>query len=98
MNISSSIVAILGTGVWGTALGTIVKSNHHELRFWSHRGTASLESIVRDAAIIVSAVSMKGVIATATKLRSLNISCDPQAASTRAHPMSQHRMRAPYDR
>ena len=76
MNISSSIVAILGTGVWGTALGTIAKSNHHELRFWSHRGTASLESIVKDATVIVSAVSMKGVIATANKLRSLNISGD----------------------
>ena len=76
MNNSSSIVTILGTGAWGTALGKIVKSNHHELRFWSHRGTVSLESVVRDAAIIVSAVSMKGVSPTASKLRSLNIPCN----------------------
>ncbi len=76
MNISASIVAILGTGVWGTALGTIAKNNHHDLRFWSHRGTVSLESVVRDAPIIVSAVSMKGVLTTASKLRSLNLASD----------------------
>lgn len=76
MNISSSMVAILGTGVWGTALGTIAKNNHHDLRCWSHRGTVSLESVVKDAPIIVSAVSMKGVITTASKLRSLNLSTD----------------------
>ena len=76
MNISSSMVAILGTGVWGTALGTIAKNNHHDLRCWSHRGTVSLESVVKDAPIIVSAVSMKGVIPTANKLRSLNLPAD----------------------
>lgn len=76
MNISSSIVAILGTGVWGTALGTIAKNNHHQIRFWSHRGHISLESVVKDATIIVSAVSMKGVIPTASKLRSLNLADD----------------------
>ena len=76
MNISSSIVAILGTGVWGTALGTIAKNNDHEIRFWSHRGGVSLESVVKDATMIVSAVSMKGVVPTASKLRSLNLASD----------------------
>ena len=71
MSTQSNIVAILGTGVWGSALGTIAKSNNHEIRFWSHRGDISLESIISDAAIILSAVSMKGVIPTAEKLKSL---------------------------
>ena len=73
MNISSSIVAILGTGVWGSALGAIAKANGYDVRFWSHRGTDSLESIVKDATIILSAVSMKGVIPTIGKLRKLNL-------------------------
>ena len=76
MNISSSIVAILGTGVWGSALGEIAKANNHNVRFWSHRGTDSLESIVKDAEIILSAVSMKGVIPTVGKLRKLDLPAD----------------------
>ena len=76
MNIKSNIVAILGTGVWGSALGAIAKTNSHDIRFWSHRGTDSLESVVQDAVIILSAVSMKGVIPTIAKLRKLNLSPD----------------------
>lgn len=72
----SKVVAILGTGVWGSALGVIAKSNHHDVRFWSHRGAVSLESVVQDAALILSAVSMKGVLPTIAKLRSLNPSTD----------------------
>ncbi|WP_319421178.1 NAD(P)H-dependent glycerol-3-phosphate dehydrogenase [Pleurocapsa sp. FMAR1] len=73
---SSNIVAILGTGVWGSALGAIAKSNSHDVHFWSHRGDVTLESVVKDADIIVSAVSMKGVIPTIGKLRSLNLPTD----------------------
>lgn len=73
MGTQSSIVAILGTGVWGSALGTIARSNHHDVRFWSHRGDVPIESVVKEATIVVSAVAMKGVIPTAEKLRSLDI-------------------------
>ena len=73
MNTQSQIVAILGRGVWGSALGKIAGSNGHNVRFWSHRGDTPLESVVRGAAIIVSAVSMKGVIPTAEKLHALNL-------------------------
>lgn len=76
MNIPSSIVTILGTGVWGSALGAIALNNQHQVRFWSHRGRETLESLVQDAVIIISAVSMKGVIPTSDKLRSLNIPQD----------------------
>lgn len=73
MNNPSNIVAILGKGVWGSALGKIAQSNNHDVRFWSHRGTVTLESVVTDAEIVVSAVSMKGVIPTIEKLRSFNL-------------------------
>ena len=76
MNIPSNIVTILGTGVWGSALGAIAKNNNHDVRFWSHRGSVSLESIVTDAVIVVSAVSMKGVIPTIAKLKKFNFPPD----------------------
>ncbi|NJK54501.1 MAG: NAD(P)H-dependent glycerol-3-phosphate dehydrogenase [Pleurocapsa sp. SU_5_0] len=76
MNTPSDLVAILGTGVWGTALGKIVQNNDHDIRCWSHRGNTPLISVVQNAQIIVSAVSMQGVVATAQKLRSLNLSVD----------------------
>jgi glycerol-3-phosphate dehydrogenase (NAD(P)+) len=72
----SYTVAILGMGVWGTALGKIVQGNHHQVNFWSHRGDKSLKSVVQDAQIIVSAVSMQGVMTTAEKLRSLDLAED----------------------
>ena len=70
---SSEIVAVLGTGVWGSALGAIAKSNGHDVRFWSHRGDTPLAKIIEDAPVIISAVSMKGVIPTINKLKSLNL-------------------------
>lgn len=76
MNTPSDLVAILGTGVWGTALGKIVTNNDHDVHYWSHRGEIPLISVVQDAQIIVSAVSMQGVVPTAQKLRSLNLSVD----------------------
>ena len=76
MNISSSIVAVLGTGVWGSALGAIAKNNDHDIRFWSYRGADSIESVVENAAIILSAVSMKGVLPTIRKLRQLDLPSD----------------------
>ncbi|BAZ44091.1 NAD+ dependent glycerol-3-phosphate dehydrogenase [Chondrocystis sp. NIES-4102] len=73
MNIPANIVAILGTGVWGSALGKIAASNDYEVRFWSHRGSTPLESVVEEAVIVLSAVAMKGVTPTIQKLRSLNL-------------------------
>ena len=73
MSTQSNIVAILGTGVWGSALGKIAKSNGHDVRFWSHRGDTPIATVIKDAAIILSAVSMKGVIPTAEKLKSLAV-------------------------
>jgi glycerol-3-phosphate dehydrogenase (NAD(P)+) len=76
VNIPANIVAILGTGVWGSALGKIAASNEHDVRFWSHRGATSLESVVNESVIVLSAVAMKGVIPTIGKLRSLSLPPD----------------------
>lgn len=77
MNISSNIVAVLGTGAWGSALGKIIGSNQYEVRFWSHRGTTALQSVVKEATVIVSAVSIKGVMPTATELSKFSLPSKP---------------------
>ncbi|MGF1541141.1 MAG: NAD(P)H-dependent glycerol-3-phosphate dehydrogenase [Pleurocapsa sp.] len=71
MKTQPSIVTILGTGVWGSALANIVRHNHRQVRVWSRSSGTSLASLVKDATAIVSAVSMKGVVPTIEKLRSL---------------------------
>ena len=68
-----AIVAILGTGAWGSALGKIAGSNQHDVRFWSHRGEIPIGDVVKNAAIILSAVSMKGVVPTIAQLKSLDL-------------------------
>ena len=73
---NTAIVAILGTGAWGSALGKIARSNQHEVHFWSHRGEIPIKDVVKNAAIIVSAVSMKGVIPTTAKLKQLDLPAD----------------------
>lgn len=67
-------IAIIGAGVWGTALGYLISQNSHEVRFWSRQSQERLEDVLQDASIILSAVSMSGVNPVATKLQSLSIS------------------------
>ncbi|MEM1279389.1 MAG: glycerol-3-phosphate dehydrogenase, partial [Cyanobacteria bacterium P01_H01_bin.152] len=57
----SAELTILGAGAWGTALATLVEKNDHTVCLWSRRGELSLAEAVKDAHVILSAVSMKGV-------------------------------------
>ncbi len=70
---SSSLVAILGTGVWGSALATLAQNNGHTVRTWSRHGSATLAEIVVGANVVISAISMKGVAEIATQLGSLDL-------------------------
>jgi glycerol-3-phosphate dehydrogenase (NAD(P)+) len=54
-------IVIIGAGVWGSALARLIKDNRDRTVIWSRRSSESLDSIVRDANVIVSAVAMKGV-------------------------------------
>ncbi len=56
-----SRITILGSGVWGSALGAIAKKNGHEVCFYYRRSQESLSSLIKDSPVILSAVSMKGV-------------------------------------
>lgn len=54
-------LAVIGSGAWGTSLGTLAAKNGHDVRFWSRRSGEKLSEVVAEVSIIVSAVSVKGV-------------------------------------
>ena len=68
-----SIVTILGTGVWGSALGKLVKRNQHQVRFWSRSNGVTLAEAIADTSVIVSAVSIEGVQPTINRLKQIAI-------------------------
>jgi glycerol-3-phosphate dehydrogenase (NAD(P)+) len=54
-------IVIIGAGVWGTALASLIDIDRHRVIIWSRRSPENLETIAADADVIVSAVAMKGV-------------------------------------
>jgi glycerol-3-phosphate dehydrogenase (NAD(P)+) len=68
-----SPVTILGTGVWGTALGKLVQRNQHQVHFWSRSNGVTLAEVVRESSVIVSAVSIEGVQPTINRLKQIAI-------------------------
>jgi glycerol-3-phosphate dehydrogenase (NAD(P)+) len=69
-------IAIIGAGVWGTALGYLASQNGHDVRFWSRRNPESLEDVLNSVSLVLSAVSMSGVGSVVTQLKSLSVSPD----------------------
>lgn len=69
----TQIVTILGAGVWGLALGDLACHHPNQVHLWSRRSAESLQSVVKDADVVVSAVSMKGVRPTIEKLQQLTL-------------------------
>ncbi|MCA1992363.1 MAG: NAD(P)H-dependent glycerol-3-phosphate dehydrogenase [Coleofasciculus sp. S288] len=69
-------IAIIGAGVWGTALSLLASQNGHDVRSWSRRSQERLEDVLQGVSIILSAVSMAGVNPVVSQLKSLSISPD----------------------
>lgn len=67
------IITILGAGVWGSALATLASRNYHIVNLWSRHSKQSLELIINDTEVILSAVSIKGVRPTIEKLQGFNL-------------------------
>jgi glycerol-3-phosphate dehydrogenase (NAD(P)+) len=68
------IVVILGAGAWGTALANLAQINGHQVRLWSRQGSTNLGTVLEDAEIVLSAISMKGVREVASLVKSYSLS------------------------
>lgn len=67
------ILAVLGAGAWGTALAKLARDNGHAVRLWSRRSRDSLHDVLADVSLVVSAIPMKGVVATAANVRAIGL-------------------------
>ncbi|MHC5859451.1 NAD(P)H-dependent glycerol-3-phosphate dehydrogenase [Nostoc sp.] len=67
-------VAILGAGAWGTSLANLAAANGHQVRVWSRQGSQTLEAVLTNAQIILSAISMIGVRDVAFQVQSFPLS------------------------
>ena len=67
-------IAIIGAGVWGTALNVVASQNGHEVHLWSRRSQEKLEDVFKEASIVLSAVSMSGVSSVVGQLQPLSLS------------------------
>ncbi|MBN3891536.1 MAG: NAD(P)H-dependent glycerol-3-phosphate dehydrogenase [Nostoc sp. JL31] len=67
-------VAILGAGAWGASLANLAAANGHQVRVWSRQGSQSLQVILKDVQIILSAISMIGVRDVASQVQSFPLS------------------------
>ncbi len=54
-------IVIIGGGVWGETLGYLLTNNNYLYHIWSRNSDQDLPTLVRDADVIISAVSMQGV-------------------------------------
>ena len=67
-------IVILGAGAWGSTLASLAVANGHSVHAWSRRYSSSLAVMLREAEIVVSAVSMKGVTTVVREIQSLSLS------------------------
>ena len=71
---NSKSVAILGAGAWGASLANLAAANGHQVRVWSRQGSQTLQAVLEDAQIILSAISMIGVRDVASQIQSFPLS------------------------
>lgn len=69
-------ITILGAGAWGTVLANLATHNGHDVRLWFRQSEQSLESVLAETRLVVSAVSMKGVAQMAQQLECIRIPSD----------------------
>ncbi|MDZ8085623.1 MAG: NAD(P)H-dependent glycerol-3-phosphate dehydrogenase [Nostoc sp. DedQUE12b] len=67
-------VAILGAGAWGASLANLATANGHQVRVWSRQGSQSLQVVLKDVQIVLSAISMIGVRDVASQVQSFPLS------------------------
>ena len=73
MNSDLKNITIIGAGAWGSALASLIQTNHHHVKIWSRRSDFSLAEAVKDCDAIISAVSIKGVRSVAEQIQEANL-------------------------
>lgn len=68
----SLTIAVIGAGAWGTTLATLARRKGHTVRIWSRHMETSLQAVLQDADLILSAVSMKGVRTVVQQIQALS--------------------------
>ncbi|MEH2202277.1 NAD(P)H-dependent glycerol-3-phosphate dehydrogenase [Nostoc sp.] len=71
---NSKFVAILGAGAWGASLANLATANGHQVHVWSRQGSQTLQAVLENAQIILSAISMIGVRDVASQVQSFPLS------------------------
>lgn len=66
-------IVILGAGMWGNAIATLLKYNQHQVRLWSRSSPVGLAEVIQDADLLISAVSTKGVTSIIERLKELQL-------------------------
>ena len=72
-DVTSTRIAILGAGVWGSTLARLIRLNGYEVHLWSRRGPLGLAESVQDATVVISAIAMKGVVDMAHRLQMVSV-------------------------
>ncbi|MGF1495886.1 MAG: NAD(P)H-dependent glycerol-3-phosphate dehydrogenase [Elainellaceae cyanobacterium] len=66
-------LTVLGAGAWGTALASLAEKAGQQVRLWSRRSGASLEEALTGTDVVLSAVSMKGVVDLAKRVQAMQL-------------------------
>jgi glycerol-3-phosphate dehydrogenase (NAD(P)+) len=71
---SKLTITVLGAGAWGTTLAGLAVEIGHTVRLWSRSSGDRLQSVLEEADVVISAVSMKGVRAIAEQVQLAGVS------------------------
>jgi glycerol-3-phosphate dehydrogenase (NAD(P)+) len=66
-------ITVIGGGIWGQTLANLARRNHLAVRVWSRHSGEDLGAIIADTDVIISAVSIKGVVPTIEQLQQLQL-------------------------
>lgn len=66
-------IGILGAGAWGKTLGHLLQNNHHQVSFYSRHLEIELQDVIKNCQILVSAVSMAGVLPLVDQIKLLSL-------------------------
>ncbi|MEB3359046.1 MAG: NAD(P)H-dependent glycerol-3-phosphate dehydrogenase [Synechococcales bacterium] len=66
-------LTVLGAGAWGSALASLAEKAGQQVRLWSRRSGDSLEEALAETDVVLSAVSMKGVVELTKQIQAIHL-------------------------